>query len=549
MSLRSEPILPVPEETARIARAAFPKGNLYLKMRDEIGTFYKDTDFIELFSTRGQPAFSPWRLALITIMQFAEGLSDRQAAEAVRARIDWKYALSLDLADAGFDFSILSEFRRRLLNNKLESVLLDHMLLTFREKGLLKVRGTQRTDSTHILANVRHLNRLETVAETLRATLNDIAKVAPEWLYVRVTADWFEQYSRRIEEYRLPKGEKARNDHGALVGLQTLRLLELLKAEDTPAELMNLRTVKALQSMWEQQFAIKDGKLRFRSAADLAPTGERFDSPYDVEARYGNKRSTMWRGYKTHYTETCDRDCPFLICNVETTTANIPDIVMGEQIHHSLREKDLTPDTHLLDSGYIEAKWIVQSANVENIKVIGPVRPNNQWQSKSGNGFALSDFSIDWKNKRVTCPAGQTTANWYQRKLHGAENIRVRFKRSQCSNCQYRTLCTRSARDGRSLGFAGEENHRVLEQVREIQNQAAWQKLYHQRAGIEGTFSQAVRSFGLRRSRYIGERKTHLHNLATAAAINIARSVNWLNDKPREKTRISWFARLKTLEI
>ena len=109
MSLRSEPIPVVPEEAVRVARAAFPKGNLYLKMRDELGTFYEDADFAGLFSRRGQPAFSPWRLALITVMQFTEGLSDRQTAEAVRARIDWKYALSLELTDTGFDFSILSE--------------------------------------------------------------------------------------------------------------------------------------------------------------------------------------------------------------------------------------------------------------------------------------------------------------------------------------------------------------------------------------------------------------------------------------------------------
>ena len=112
MSFRSEPIPDVPEETVRIARAAFPKSNLYLKMRDELGTFYKDADFVDLFPTRGQPAYSPWRLALVTVMQFVEGLFDRQAAEAVRSRIDWKYALSLELEDSGFDFSILSEFRQ-----------------------------------------------------------------------------------------------------------------------------------------------------------------------------------------------------------------------------------------------------------------------------------------------------------------------------------------------------------------------------------------------------------------------------------------------------
>ncbi len=189
MSLRSEPIPIVPKETARVAHAAFPKSNLYLKMRDELGTFYKDADFIGLFSSRGQSAYSPWRLALITVMQFAEGLSDRQAAEAVRARIDWKYALSLELDDAGFDFSILSEFRARLLERDQESVLLEKMLERFQERGWLKARGRQRTDSTHILANVRHLNRLESVTETLRAALNEVAKLAPRWLHERITEE------------------------------------------------------------------------------------------------------------------------------------------------------------------------------------------------------------------------------------------------------------------------------------------------------------------------------------------------------------------------
>ena len=115
--------------------------------------------------------------------------------------------------------------------------------------------------------------------------------------------------------------------------------------------------------------------------------------------------------------------------------------------------------------------------------------------------FALSYFQIDWENKQVTCPAGQTTTNWYPRLLHGTENIRVRFKRSQCNTCEKKPLCTRSVREGRSLGFAGKENHQVLEQAGEVQNQKSWQKLYSQRAGIEGTFSQAVRGFGLRQSR------------------------------------------------
>ncbi len=171
MSLRTETIPEVPSETVRVARAAFPKGNLYLKMRDEPGTFYKDADFADLFPTRGQPAFSPQRLALITVMQFTEELSDRQVAEAIKSRIDQKYALSLELEDSGFDFSILSEFRQRLLSKGKETKLLDKMLECFQAKKLLKSGGKQRTDSTHILAKVRHLSRMESVVETLRAAV------------------------------------------------------------------------------------------------------------------------------------------------------------------------------------------------------------------------------------------------------------------------------------------------------------------------------------------------------------------------------------------
>src|SRR5215210_3602725 len=132
MSLQPEPAGPVPDETARVARAAFPKGSVYMQMRDVLGALYDDESFRSLFAVRGRPAESPWRLALVTVMQFAEGLSDRQAAEAVRARIDWKYALGLELTDAGFDFSVLSEFRDRLIAGQAEDLLLSTMLTHFK---------------------------------------------------------------------------------------------------------------------------------------------------------------------------------------------------------------------------------------------------------------------------------------------------------------------------------------------------------------------------------------------------------------------------------
>jgi transposase len=158
MSMHPQAIGSIPEETVRVARAAFPRGNPYMTMRDQLGTLYNDQDFAALFSKRGRPAEAPWQLALVCVFQFMEGLSDRQAAEAVRSRIDWKYALGLDLDDPGFDYSVLSKFRTRLIAGTAEIQLLDTMLERFKAHGLLKARGKQRTDSTHVLAAIRTLN-------------------------------------------------------------------------------------------------------------------------------------------------------------------------------------------------------------------------------------------------------------------------------------------------------------------------------------------------------------------------------------------------------
>src|SRR5688572_11406119 len=152
MSLRRQPVRPVPEDTVRVAHAAFPDGNIYLTSRDGLGTVFSDEDFAHLYPSRGQPAETPWRLALVTILQFVEHLPDRRAAEAVRGRIDWKYALGLELTDPGFDSTVLCEFRARLIAGSAEQRLPDALLERCRERNWLKARGRQRTDSTQVLA-------------------------------------------------------------------------------------------------------------------------------------------------------------------------------------------------------------------------------------------------------------------------------------------------------------------------------------------------------------------------------------------------------------
>src|SRR3954466_12361944 len=275
MSLRPEAVGEIPTETARVARAAFPKGTVVTRLRDEFDALYQDEDFRALYPARGQPGLTPWRLALVTVFQFLEHLSDRQAADAVRARIDWKYALGLELTDPGFHFSVLGEFRARLVAGGAEHLLLDRMLERFKARGLVKARGKQRTDSTHVLAAVRDLSFLERVAETLRAALDDVAAVAPDWLRAVAKPVWFEHYGRRVEDYRLPKSREEREALALEGGAEGFVLLDAVDARDAPAAARALPMVRTLRDVWRVHYARDDdGRLRWRSIAEL-PAGGR----------------------------------------------------------------------------------------------------------------------------------------------------------------------------------------------------------------------------------------------------------------------------------
>jgi transposase len=550
MSLQPQEIAPVPEETERIARAAFPKGNIYLRLRDEIGTIFDDPMFAPLFPARGQPAECPWQLALITVMQFIEGLSDCQAADAVRSRIDWKYALGLELTDPGGDASVLCEFRARLIAGGLEQALLETMLARFKERGLLKARGQQRTDSTHVLAAVRTLNRLESIGETLRAALNSLATVAPAWLADLVAPDWFERYATRVEEYRLPKGEAARTALGERIGADGHTILVAVYAPSAPAWLRELPAVQTLRRAWVHQFHLEDDVVRWRKAADLPPAGTRFDSPYDTDARYGNKRSTTWTGYKVHLTETSDADTPHLITHVETTSAPVSDIDMTAPIHQALADKGLLPAAHLADAGYVDADLLISSHRDHEIDLVGPVRPDTSWQAKAGQGFDVPAFTIDWEARTVICPEGQTSFDWVpSRDSWGNDTIHIGFHRKTCAACPSRSLCTRSKTGPREITVRPQPQHEALQEVRRNQETEAWRARYGKRAGVEGTVSQAVRVFGLRRCRYLGLAKTRLQHIFTALALNVVRLDAWLTGQPLAKTRRSVFASLKPLIV
>jgi transposase len=545
MSLQPQLFYLVPEETARVARAAFPHSNVYMRMYDTFGAIFGDHDFAALFSSTGQPAESPVRVALATILQFAEGLSDRQAADAVRSRIDWKYLLCLELTDSGFDHTVLSEFRMRLLEGSAEQLLFDTLLREFRALGLLKARGKQRTDSTHVLAAIRALNRLECVGETMRHALNTLAVAAPDWLLAHSQAEWVDRYGPRVDDYRLPESQADRHAYAELIGADGQLLLTAIYAPTAPLWLRDLGAVETLRQVWVQNYTWGDGHLGWRDANNIPPAELFISSPYDPQAHYAKKRSTSWVGYKIHLTESCDEDTPHLITHVETTTGPVADGAVVGCIHETLKEHDLLPGIHLVDMGYVDAELLANSQQEYGVDLFGPARGDIHEQARAGKGFDAAQFRIDWETEQAICPAGCHSISWTSA-VDNRDNdvIKLKFATTDCSVCTHQADCTHSSPPRRTLTIRPRDQYLALQAARARQTTEAFKEQYAARAGIEGTLSQGIRAFELRRARYIGLARTHLQNVLTATAMNFVRVSMWFSDTPRAQTRQSAFQRL-----
>lgn len=458
--------------------------------------------------------------------------------------------MGLDLVDPGFDFSVLSEFRDRLLVGGREQRLLDNLLERFRARGLLKARGKQRTDSTHIQAAARNLNRLECVGETMRYALHSLADLAPQWVQARVPQEWYDRYGPRFEQYRLPTTESARQSLTLHIGQDGRQLLHWVYASESAAELRQHPAVEILRRVWVQQYYIQEDEVHWRHTDNMPSTEHVIHSPYDPEARYSQKRETTWFGYKAHITETCDDERPHLITHIETTPATTQDEHVTETIHQALEQKNLLPAEHLLDRGYVDPQGLIESEHNHGIAVIGPSKGDTTWQAQAGKGFDITCFTIDWDHQHVTCPGGCLSQVWADSRDNvGNPRIYVRFAKASCQTCPVRTDCTRSVKGSRTLSFKPRRQHELLQWARQREHTKAFKERYAKRAGIEGTISQGTRSFGLRRARYMGQAKTHLQHILIAIAMNLARFVAWINGVPRSTTRTSRFAALATGQI
>jgi transposase len=554
MSMKPSGLEPIPEETRRLVERLCPKGTMVTQLRDALGPIYRDEPLAHLFPKRGRPAQAPWRLLLVTVLQAIEGLTDRQAAEYVRTRVDWLYALALPLDDPGFDFSLLSDFRQRLLAAQAQELILEPILQLCRQRGWLKAHGKQRTDATAVLARVRALNSLESVGESMRAALNAIADQEPQWLQRHLDPQWFDRYVHRFELARFPKAETERQRLREQVGQDVGHLLACIDERQTPQSVRTLPEVTLLRQVFAQHYEDDGQQIRWRDGPAVS-NEHRIVSPYDPQARSSRKRDTVWLGYKVHLTQTCDQDpsCPHVITQVETTAATLQDTQVLAPIGEHLRARDLAPAEHYVDQGYASGPQLVRQASL-GTQIIAPVGQDTSWQERERTGYAVADFVLDWQGQVARCPQGHRSVGWTQ-PLDRSKlpTVVIRFASATCRSCAVRAQCTRG-QAGRTLTLRPPEVHTALLARRAVQQGPAFVQQYALRAGIEGTISQAVRTTRLRRTPYDGLPKTHLHHVAIAAGLNVKRIIAHLHAQSRGKPSRparpkSPFARLQAQEV
>ena len=585
MSVQPQPWpQPAPEIVAAVA--VMYKGKrerpLPVMVRDQLGEWLADEQFAGAYGKRGKPGWPPGRLALVTIFQMTEDLTDRQAAEAVRTRIDWKYALGLDLADPGFDDSILSEFRARVAAGGLDQVVLDTLLQRLAAGGLVSAGGKMRTDSTHVVSAVRDLNRLELAGESVRACLEALAVAAPQVVAQLLDESWGKRYAARIDTWRMPASTTKKGELALAYGHDGRTLLKAVYAaaasDPDLAFLARLQQVEVLRVVLLQNYlTVEDErgreviKRREAQVEGLPPGRSRITSPYDTDARWGVKRDTFWNGYKVHVTETCDtsgaRDDdtatssdsgseqhddddqpvppPHLITNVETTDATVPDNQMTEPIHARLAGRGLLPAEHYLDSGYPSAELLVSSLAGFGIALVTPMLADTSPQARAAAGFDRTAFAIDFGARQATCPQGHASSSWNPVTQRGTGTIVITFARSTCGPCPVRAQCTTSASGRRQLTVHPQQVHEAQLAARATQDTRDFQARYALRAGVEGTIRQGVAVTGMRHARYRGLDKTRLEHTNAAVALNLIRLHAWWNGHPLDRTRTSHLARLE----
>ena len=371
-------------------------------------------------------------------------------------------------------------------------------------------------------------------------------------LRARCRPEWGERYARRLADADLPRGQAAREAFAVQVGGDGHALLTAVWGPDAPAWLRELPAVETLRRVWVQQFRLDVGAVRWRAADDIPPAAVFIGSPYDTDAHDARKATTSWVGYKIHVTETCDDDAPRLITHVETTSAPVVDAAALPAIHQALEGRDVLPAVQLVDSGYLDAPQIGAAHDDDAIALRGPARPDYQWQARAKNGFALTDFHLDWEGERATCPAGHASISWRRRPdPAGRDLIWVKFSSKDCGPCPSRPACCRAQGrpPRRTLCLRPRAQFEALQAARQRESLTERGESYAGRAGIEGTLARGIRRCRLRRTRYRGQPKVHLGHILAATGLNFLRLGEWPRGRSRRRPPRSPFARLLAAPI
>ena len=471
----------------------------------------------------GRPAVDPVLLAGVTLLQFMEKVADRLAAEQVVYHLGWKYALDLELSEGGFHPTVLVYFRDRLEEKKAERLIFDEILKLLIETGLVKRKGKQRLDSTHVLGYVKEMSRLECAVETVRLGLEALAGEVsvgerPEFwdrfwaLYVHSKLDW-----------RLSKAD--RQSRYQQCGQDIRELLEWIDTKQ--AKLSELEAVKLLRRVFSEQFEVVEGKFQ--------PTQRRpprsVQNPHDPDAHYANKGKKQWVGYKVHVAESVDPNEPAkrkgepteqFITEILTTEAALDEMAgLAEALKREQQHHEIKPQAMYADGGYVTEKTLTE-AEQSGMELLGPTRPDPH-----KGPYNADAFQVDIDKRHAICPQGKTSTQWshIQDAYMETEYYRIEWA-SQCDRCPVQKKCTR-AKNGRRILVVG-PRHDLVEKRRKEMREPDYSKSMHPRNGIEGTHSELVREHGLRRTKYRGLSRVSLSHSLMGAACNVKRSLKLL---------------------
>lgn len=530
MCLKAQEPWPMPSETERVGQFLLAKDSAYRLVGEKLFETLSEQEFADLYPSEGQPGLSPVILALVTVFQFIEKLPDRQAAEMLRMRLDWKYALHLPLEYEGFHFSVLSEFRDRLLAGKAEGRVFEKLVAQIRTLGLIKERGKQRSDSIAILTKVRWLSRLEVAVETLRLAVSRLVKTNREWSEEILPPSWEDKYGERFVMQRYT--EKEWKEYEANIGNDGQWLLKRVEDGGAPADLQELSEVKLMQTVWAQQFRAEAGSLVFKELKTYNGRTQ-IVTPHDPEAQYSRKRHSEWIGGKVQVTDTDAAGYPHIITDIVSTDNNLTDYEALPEIQTRLQQRQCTPGEHYVDAGYMSGPNLANSIE-RQIDLIGPLASAVTAQDLITDGMTQAQFQVDLQKKNVTCPQGQRVGS----PIRKEQGMLFKFPTQVCAVCPVRSRCC-TGKEGRTIRVS--EYYDLMQQARARQKTQTFKQDYAKhRSGVEGSLSALVRGNGMRVSRYLGQKKRNLQALFTGCAANLQHTAHWLAGKRPQVRHKSW---------